>query len=101
MWGPPRSIEVQLLLLIETKLTSLGVSTEVVDGVASRFAKFVRERYPGSVGYLADAMGLENWSSPEFMASLAEFLTQEGRRGLGEEQGRFVPTSDRWTPRAV
>lgn len=77
-WGPPLAVELQFLLLVEMWHVVQGASTEHVDGVAGRFERFLRTRFPGGPPVpLALRLGLDQRATDEFIDVLKSFLEQE------------------------
>lgn len=86
-WGPPESVELQLLLLIEMRHTVLGLPVGFVDAVNERYSAFIERAFPGSNSSLASRLGLVRRASQPFIETIGEFLERE--RGM--VRGATVP----------
>ena len=76
-WGPPLTVELQLLTLVETLHALDGAPDDRIHGVTRRFAGFIRKRVPGPSVPLAERLDLENEASEEFVRILAQFMVAE------------------------
>lgn len=78
-WGPPRAVELQVLLLVELLHVIDGRSKDHVDGTARRWQRHIFEqtKIEGPLD-LSGKLGLEHRASPEFVAVIRTFLVSEG-----------------------
>lgn len=76
-WGPPLSVELQLLTLVETLHALDGATNDRIQGVTRRFAGFISEQVPGPPLPLAQRLELEDEASARFVQILAQFVRAE------------------------
>lgn len=73
MFGPPESIELQMLLLCEMQHVCCGVDPNLTVG---HWRAFIHEKHRGNRS-LAGNLGLHRSSTPEFIELMREFVTRE------------------------
>lgn len=79
-WGPPRAVELQILLLVEVGLVGKGASKETVDGVLLRWSRHVGKVVCPGPQDLTGKLGIsDSWVGPTstFVEVVREFIESE------------------------
>lgn len=76
-WGPPRAVELQVLLLVEMWHVVAGASKDRVDDTHIRYDQYLDSVLPANCFDLTGKLGLTNRASDQFVDLLRNFVKQE------------------------
>ncbi len=91
LWGPPESVELQVLLLLEVRLAAMGLPDEDVYRLPRRYKSYLNDVVDGPPTTLARRLGLKSRATQQFTEVLRSFVERE-TGALVDSEGAPIAT---------